>query len=231
MRAKETTMKAKDVMTTGVVTVTPDTSVSAIATILLERHISAVPVVDEAGLILGIVSEGDLIRRAETGTDRQTSWWLELLRTPEDKALAYVKSHGRRADEVMTRSIVTVEEDTELRDIARLLEDRRIKRVPVVRDGRIVGIVSRADLLRGLVTSQQQAAAGADDEGIRKHILERARADAGVVDTLLNVTVAQGVVHLWGSVDTQGERRAVHVVAENTPGVTEVVDHLRVLRG
>ncbi|MEJ1159315.1 CBS domain-containing protein [Prosthecomicrobium sp. N25] len=224
-------MKAKDVMTTGVVTVKPDTSVSAIATLLLERHISAVPVVDDLGTLLGIVSEGDLIRRAETGTDRKPSWWLELLRTPEDKALAYVKSHGRRADEVMTRDVVTVEEDTSLRDIARLLEERRIKRVPVVKGGHLVGIVSRADLLRGLVTAQQAAEASADDEGIRRSILERVRSDAGVVDTLLNVTVAAGIVHLWGSVDTPGERRAVHVVAENTPGVKEVVDHLRVLRG
>lgn len=222
-------MKAKDVMTTGVVTVSPDTTVNQIANILLDKHISAVPVVDAGGTLVGIVSEGDLIRRAETGTEARPSWWLELLRTSEDKALAYVKTHGRRADEIMSTTLVTVEEDTDLRDIARLLEERRIKRVPVVKDGRLIGIVSRADLLRGLVTARIEPVAGGEDE-IRARILQQVRREAGVGDTLLNVTVSEGVAHLWGSVQTEGERRAVIVVAENTAGVTSVVDHLRVLR-
>lgn len=222
-------MKAKDVMTTGVITVTPDTTVSVIAETLLSKHISAVPVVDELGQLVGIVSEGDLLRRTETETDRKRSWWLELIRTPEDKALDYVKSHGRRADEVMTRRLVTVEEDTPVREIARILEEKRIKRVPVVSAGHLVGIVSRADLLRGLVTKPIEETV-ADEEALRRSILKRARDEAGVGDTLLNVTVSDGVAHLWGSVDTLGERRAVQVVAENTPGVREVVDHLRVLR-
>lgn len=222
-------MKAKDVMTTGVITVTPDTTVSKIAGLLLEKHISAVPVVDEMGQLVGIVSEGDLLHRAETDTERKPSWWLELLRTPEDKAFDYVKTHGRKASEVMTRRLITVEENTDIREIANILEEKRIKRVPVVRGAHLVGIVSRADLLRGLVTRPMEAA-GADEDTTRKDILKRAREEAGVVDTLLNVTVADGVAHLWGSVDTEAERRAVQVVAENTPGITEVVDHLRVLR-
>ena len=221
-------MKAKDVMTTGVITVAPETQVNEIAGLLLDRHISAVPVVDAAGKLVGIVSEGDLIRRAETETAARPSWWLELLRTPEDKALAYVKTHGRRADEIMSTDLITVGRETELREIARLLEEHRIKRVPVVEDGRLVGIVSRADLLRGLVTARIVPAA-TDPDAIRKDVLDRI-ADAGIGDLLLNVTVAEGVAHLWGSVNTEAERGAAKVAAENTPGVVEVVDHLRVLR-
>lgn len=222
-------MKAKDIMTTGVVTVGPDTSVNEIATILLEKHISAVPVLDK-GILVGIVSEGDLIRRPETGTDRAPSWWLDLLRTPEDRALSYVRTHGRKARDVMSRNLVTITEDTSARDIATLLEERRIKRVPVLRGDELVGIVSRADLLRGLVTARLQSAGGDDDETIRQNILERIHNETGVGGALLNVTVAAGVAHLWGSVNIDAERDAVRVAAENTPGVTEVVDHLRVLR-
>ena len=128
-------MQAKDVMTPNVVTVTPDASVKDIAELLLERQISALPVVDAEQKIVGIVSEGDLLRRPETGTERRRSWWLSLFSSSEERAADYVKGHGRRAEEVMTRNVVTVEEDTPLNKIAELLERRRIKRVPVVVGG------------------------------------------------------------------------------------------------
>lgn len=222
-------MRAKDIMTTGVITVTPETTIDAIAGLLLDRRISAVPVVDPDGTLVGIVSEGDLIRRVETGTEPRPSWWLELLRTTEDRALDYVRSHGRHAAEIMSTSLITVTEETELREIARLLEDNRIKRVPVVRDGRLVGIVSRADLLRGLITARPAAPPAGNDAQIRTDALKRVH-DTGISDTLLNVTVADGTAHLWGSVTTEAERLAARVAVENTPGVGELVDHLRVLR-
>jgi CBS domain-containing protein len=222
-------MRAKDIMTTGVITVTPETTIDAIAGLLLDRRISAVPVVDPDGTLVGIVSEGDLIRRVETGTEPRPSWWLELLRTTEDRALDYVRSHGRRAAEIMSTSLITVTEETELREIARLLEDNRIKRVPVVRDGRLVGIVSRADLLRGLITARPAASPAGNDAQIRTEALKRVH-DTGISDTLLNVTIADGTAHLWGSVTTEAERLAARVAVENTPGVGELVDHLRVLR-
>ena len=137
-------MQAKDVMTTDVVTVAPDTEVSDIARLLLERHISALPVVDGDGGVVGIVSEGDLLHRRETDTEKHRNWWLGFLVGNEQRAAEYSKSHGTKASEIMSREVVTVNEDAQLGDIAELLEIRRIKRVPVLRDGKLVGIVSRA---------------------------------------------------------------------------------------
>ena len=221
-------MLAKHVMTADVVTVKPDTNVREIAKILLKRRISAVPVVDEADKLVGIVSEGDLMRRAEIGTEERESWWLALLADPEDEALEYVRTHGSRASDVMTRRVITVGEDATLRDVAAVLEHNRIKRVPVVRDGKLVGIVSRANLLQGLLTAKGDRTAPGDDS-IRTTILKRLREDAGVRDGLLNVTVADGIVHLWGGIRSQAEREAVRVVADNVRGVKGIEDHLTVL--
>ena len=153
-------MKAKDVMTTEVVYADPESSVRAIARTLLKHRISGVPVADHDGRVIGIVSEGDLMRRPESETVRPRSWWLELMETPEDRASQYLKSHGLTARDVMTREPITVAEDTPLEEIAMLLEQKAIKRVPVLRDGKLVGIVSRADLLHGLVARAGQARAG-----------------------------------------------------------------------
>ena len=154
-------MRAMDVMTTNVITVSPDTSVQEVAKILSERSISGVPVVDAENRLVGIVSEGDLLHRVEMGTDRRPdrrtgrrrSWWLDTVGSDEELARAYVKSHGRTARDVMTSEVTSVNETTELADIANLLETRRIKRVPVVRDGKLVGIVSRANLVRALAAA------------------------------------------------------------------------------
>ncbi len=156
-------MQAKDVMTSPVVTVGPDASVTDVARLLLERHISAAPVVDGSGTLLGVVSEGDLMRRPEAGTERRPSWWLTLISEPQDEAREYLKSHGLHARDVMTRHVLTVEEDASLQDIATLLEKHRIKRVPVMRAGKVVGIVSRANLLQALVAQSRPPAPQADD--------------------------------------------------------------------
>lgn len=140
-------MQAKDVMTAPVVTAETDTSVAAVAERLLERRISAMPVVDADGRVVGVVSEGDLMHRGESGGERHRSWWLALIASAEERSRDYVKNHGLRASDVMTRDPVTVGEDATLEEIAALLETHRIKRVPVLRDGRLVGIVSRANLL------------------------------------------------------------------------------------
>ncbi len=145
-------MRAKDVMTPSVVTVDPEASVQALATLLSERGISGAPVVDSSGRLIGIVSEGDLLHRAELGTERRDerrhSWWLEHYAS--GLARDYVKSHGRTVKDIMTRDVVTVAEETDLAQVATLLETNRIKRVPVMRDGKIVGIVSRANLVQGV---------------------------------------------------------------------------------
>jgi len=222
-------MRAGDVMTTKVVTVSPETAVRTIAQTLVERGISAVPVVDGAGRLLGIVSEGDLMRRAEAGTERQPSWWLDLLASPEEKARDYSRAHGLTARDVMSREVVTVEEDSPLASVAALLERHRIKRVPVVRDGALVGIVSRANLLHGLIAAQPAPASATktDDAAIRERILA-AIAEAGLAEPYVNPVVSGGRVQLWGLVSSEAEKDALRVAAETAPGVVAVENNVAV---
>lgn len=219
-------MRAKDLMTTDVIAVGADATVKAVAQILLSHRISAVPVTDKEGRLLGIVSEGDLLRRSETGTEPKRSWWLDLIASAEERADDYVKSHAKHVRDVMTTKLVTVEEDTPLSKVAALLEEKRIKRVPVVKDERLIGIVSRADLLRGIATAKIESAPAAGDEAIRAEVMKRLRDEAGVRDWLMNITVAEGTVHLWGGVRSNAERRAARVAAESVSGVSAVEDHL-----
>ena len=223
-------MRARDVMTSPVVSVGPETTVKEIAKLLIERRVSGVPVLDQGERVVGIVSEGDLIRRVEGTDERHRSWWLRLFSDATTDATEYVKTHGRRAADVMTRDVVTVGEDTPLHEIAALLEQRRVKRVPVVRDGRVVGIVSRANLLHGLAAGPADTPAPtADDEAIRARILTRLREEVGGMTQFVNVVVNQGVVDLWGTTDSPDVVQAVRVAAENTPGVREVRHHIGLL--
>jgi CBS domain-containing protein len=221
-------MKASDVMVRDVITVLPETSVSDAAKVLLDRGISAVPVVDQDGRLVGIVSEGDLMRRAEIGTQRRRSWWLELLTPSETLAADFVKSHALKVAEVMNRQVITATEDMSLGAIATLLERHGIKRVPIVRDGSIVGIVSRANLLRAFANLPDQAKppAPASDEAIRQGVLEHIRAQPGGMPWLVTVSVENGVVDLWGLVSSPEKKRAIRVAAEAMPGVREVRDNL-----
>ncbi len=226
-------MQARDIMTTAVAKVTADTSVPDIVDLLLRRRISAVPVVDADDRIVGMVSEGDLMRRHETGTERHRSWWLTLFTNTSDLAGDYTKSHGMHAHDIMTQPVLTVTEDATLPEIAQTLESKRVKRLPVVRDGKMVGIVSRADLLRGLAAQQAQIRANeksesvaTDDRAIRENLLSAIKDEAWVSSSYLNVVVSDGVVHLWGLVASDKERKALQIAAENTPGVKAVEQHL-----
>jgi CBS domain-containing protein len=178
-------MRALDVMTTEVITVDPDTSVQALAALLSERGISGVPVVDADNRVVGIVGEGDLLHRVETGTEgrakRPRSWWLDPIASDRELARDYVKSHARTVKDVVTRDVVSVSDTTELADIAMLLEARQIKRVPVVRDGKLVGIVSRANLVRALATtmSAPTTSADPDDRTISDKLLAELRGGTG----------------------------------------------------
>jgi CBS domain-containing protein len=220
-------MNAADIMTTRVITVLPDTSVREVARILHANRISAVPVVDAGGAILGMLSEGDLVRRAKPGPDGGGSWWLTLLAERRAPAGGSTGSRHLTAEEVMTRDVVRVREDTPLEEVASLLERHGIKRVPVERDGRIAGIVSRANLIHGLA-ARPQGAAPAGDAGIRSAILE-ALEKAAVSTHLLNVVVSDGTVYLWGAVDSASEHQAVRAAADSATGVKRVSDHLFVL--
>ena len=221
-------MLARDVMTAAVVTVTSDARVEDIAKLLLDKHISAVPVVDSADRLVGMVSEGDLMRRRENETERHRSWWLNLLVGPADQARDYVKVHGHTAEDVMTRDVVTVGEDTPVGEIAEILEKRRIKRVPVVREGKVVGIVSRANLLHGLAAHKDQisVAPSSDDRTIRKQVMELVAREGWITHGSLNVLVTDGAVELWGWVDSEEERKALKIAVAEIPGVRSLEDHL-----
>ena len=226
-------MRAMDVMTTNVITVGPNTSVQEVATLLSERGISGVPVVDAQDRVVGIVSEGDLLHRVETGTERRVqrrrSWWLDRIGSDEDLARDYVKSHGRTVKDVMTREVIAVTDTTELADIATLLETKGIKRVPVVRDGKLVGIVSRANLVRALAAAgaQMTTEAAGDDRTIRAKLLAELKGQEWVHAWAADIIVRDGVVHLWCSDDRpEEERQALRVAAENIPGVRGVEAHI-----
>jgi CBS domain-containing protein len=224
-------MLARDVMTKTVVSVRPDTPVSEIANTLLNGRISAVPVVDAENRILGIVSEGDLMRRPESDTEPHHSWWLRIFETAETQAAEYVKSHGLRAEEVMTAKVVTVTEDTPVGEIARILEERRIKRVPVVSDDELVGIVSRANLLHALASrpSSGPNAPTDDDRTLRKKILDEVAHNPEIDAEFINLTVADGTVDLWGIAESVEEKNAIRIAAEYIAGEGRVIDHVGVM--
>ncbi len=212
-------MQASDVMSTPVISVTDDASVADVARLLLRHGISAVPVLDANGALLGIVSEGDLVRRVESGTEREPSWWLRLFGDTDEWARNYAKTHGRRVTDVMTREVATVDEAASLPEIAGLLERRRIKRVPVMRGGEVVGIVSRANLLQGLAASPVQpgAAAAQGDRALRAGVEQEMRR-AGVDAAFINVVVADGVAWLWGAVRSESQFDAARIAAETAMG-------------
>lgn len=220
-------MNAADVMTPDVITVQPDTPLDQVIALMLQHGISGMPVVDRE-VVVGIISEGDLLRRVELGTAKSRAHLLEVLADAGSLAAEYVRTHGRRAAEVMTRDVVTVVETTPLAEVARLLEARRIKRVPVLRDGKLVGIVSRANLVRALAAQLQWVPpTQPDDQRIRTAVLrELRRYKWGAWVAQLDVTVADGVVTLWGLVNSEEQRTAVKVAAENVPGVRRVEDQL-----
>lgn len=220
-------MKAADIMVTDVITVSPDTPVAEAADVLLRNRISGVPVVDANDHILGIVSEGDLMRRIEAHTERRRSWWLEMFVSGDTLASEYVKSHGRKVADIMTRNVVTARETSPLSEIADLLERHRVKRLPIVRDGKLVGIISRANLLQAMASLRDRLKApDTDDRTLRDQVLARIKAAPWGRPWGINVTVQDGVVDLWGGVTSQEQRDAFRIAAETTPGVREVKDNL-----
>jgi CBS domain-containing protein len=220
-------MKAKDIMTSPVVTVEPDVGVLQAVRIMLQRHMSGLPVVDKEGRLIGIVTEGDFLRRAETGTQRRRPRWLEFLVGPGRLAQDYARSHGRKVSEVMTADPVTIGENASLDEIVKLMEKRQIKRAPVVRGDKVVGIVSRANLLHALASvARETKPAERDDEAIRALILAELAKEPWAPVTLINPVVREGVVELWGTITDERERPALIIAAENVPGVKAVHDHL-----
>jgi CBS domain-containing protein len=220
-------MNAADVMTRHVISIAPDAPLEDAVQLMLDRRISGIFVVDASGHLCGVVTEGDLLRRSELGTGKERSWWLKLLVSPGKQADDFIRTHGRKVSDVMTAQVIAVDVDAPLTDIVELMEQHRIKRVPVTDKDKVVGVVSRADMLRALaVTARQVREAPGDDRAIRNHLLDTVEKEAWTPVSTLNVTVADGVVDLWGTISDEQERRAITVIAENTPGVKKVNDHL-----
>lgn len=220
-------MKARDVMTWPVLSIEPDASVQEAIVRMLKHRISALPVVEANGVLVGIVSEGDLLRREEIGTQRRRPHWLEFLLGPGRLAREYAYAHGRKVKEVMSLDVITVGENASLDDVVSLMEQHRIKRVPVMRDGRLVGIVSRANLMQALASLVPAIAEESeDDAAIRERLMEEMDRQPWAPKGLINVIVKDGVASLWGSITDEREREALHVLAENTPGVKGMHDHL-----
>ena len=220
-------MKARDVMVSPVFTAKPNASVKEVAQILLKNQISAVPVVDDAGKLVGIVSEGDLMRRADLGTERHRSWWLAALFAEEETLAAeYVKAHGKKVADVMSKRLITAAPDTELNHIASLLEKHSIKRVPIVENGALVGIVSRANLIQALAGDRNASDVKVPDAQLRDMIMTHLKTQPWAHTSLLNVTVNDGIVDIWGITRSEAEKKALRVAAETTPGVRAVNDNV-----
>jgi CBS domain-containing protein len=224
----EDTMKAMDVMVRDVVTVKPETDVATAVKLLVEHDISALPVVDDTGTVVGVISEADLVHRTETGTDKQRPWWLEALTPGSILAEEFAKSHGRSVGEIMSPHVVSASQDASLGEIAALLERHRIKRVPIIKDGKLVGIVSRSNLIQALALASppRPDPAAQQDRNIRLELLSRLSDQKWTDFGSRNVIVSGGVVHLWGLVGSPEERTALVALAEGVRGVVGVSDEM-----
>jgi CBS domain-containing protein len=218
-------MKAGDVMTRKVLSTNPDASIAEMAKLMLENRISGLPVVDDRGDLVGIVTEGDCLRRAETGTERKRPRWLEFLIGPGRLAEEYIHAHGRKVADVMTPNPITITEDTPLDKVVHVMETRRIKRLPVMRDRKVVGIVSRANLLHALASAAANVpSVSPTDATIRDQLMAELAKQPW--SPQFTVTVRDGIVDLWGVVLAAHQREAAIVAAKNIAGVKAVRSHL-----
>lgn len=220
-------MRAADVMRHRVITIMPDATVAEAARVMLEHKVSGLPVLDAKGIVVGIVTEGDLLRRAEIGTERNRAHWLEFLLGPGRLADEYVHTHGRKVAEVMTKKVVTIDPSTTLDTLVGLMEKHRIKRLPVIASGKLVGIASRADLLgllAHMVPHAPQTTRG--DAEIRRRIFAEFDKNRGIFPGCLDAVVDHGIVDLRGVIGDERQREALKVAVENIDGVSKVVDHL-----
>jgi len=219
-------MNAADVMTRNVISISPDATVADAVQLMLDKGISGLFVIDTEGVMQGIITEADLLHRSELGTERHSSWFARLF-SPGREAADFTESHSRRVADLMTPDVLTVEEDTDLPEVVRVMERNGIKRVGVVKDGNVTGVITRSNLLRGLsMVARGAAGATADDRTIKSAIENGLAQESWAPVARIDLTVLEGVVEIWGTITSEDERRAVCVIAENTPGVKRVVDHM-----
>jgi CBS domain-containing protein len=213
-------------MTHRLTTVRVDTPIAKAAELMLEKRVSGLPVVDAKGRLVGIVSEGDFLRRGEIGTRHRRSGWLEFFFGPGKLASEFVKEEGRAVGDVMTRDPVTIAEDATLEDIVQIMEQKGIKRLPVLRNGDLIGIVTRANLLQAVANLARDASQpSTDDDTLRKEILHAIESQPWS-PMGLNAVVRDGIVDLSGVITDDRQRNAVVVAAKNVPGVKAVHDHM-----
>ncbi|MGX1307711.1 CBS domain-containing protein [Amorphus suaedae] len=223
-------MKVGDIMTVGAATVSPDTTIGQAAQLMLEHHISGMPVVDAEGKLLGMVTERDLLRRTEIGTEQEHRHWMELVMSAGTLADEYVRAHARKVSDVMSRDVVTISPEADLSEVVRQMEEHGYRRLPVVADGKVTGIVSRSNFLRALVRRADPAPAiTVDDLGIRNHIVDEIHRHGWVPSSSIDVTVRSGAVELKGAVIDPRIKDALRVAAENTPGVKSVDDQVELV--
>lgn len=219
-------MKAHDVMVRNVVTVGPDSNVTDAIALLVEHDISALPVVDADGNLIGILSEADLLEREELGAEHHHPWWMETLMPASKLAAEFAKAHGKKVSEVMSTDVITASEGTPVSEIAALLERHRIKRLPIVSQGKVVGIVSRSNLIQALASSKPAEPKLETDHEIRLELLDRLGKQRWTDFGNRNIIVQDGVVHLWGLVSSEAERKALRALADGVPGVSHVADEM-----
>ena len=222
-------MKAIDIMTRDVVAVDPRTSIHEVAALLVKHRISGLPVTAPDGRLLGIVSEGDLVERAEIGADPKGKWWLDGFSNTEALASRYAKAHGKTAAAVMTRQVATVGPNAELADVAQILQAHHVKRVPVVQDGKLLGIITRSDIVRAVSGAIGPAAPMARTDGdLQRAILERLRGERWLDASYVNLSVDKGRVMVAGLIGSNEERRALCSLVEEVAGPDTVIDQLEV---
>jgi CBS domain-containing protein len=222
-------MIVSDVMTRKVLSVAPDDTVDNAVNLMLRHGISGLLVVDAQGTLAGVVTEGDLLRRDEIGTERHRPWWLRVLVSPGKQALDFTRTHGRKVSDIMTPEVICVDVATPLEEVVETMEKQRVKRLAVTEKGHVVGVIARSDLLRALLSHERENVSTStqqDDRTVRANILAALEAASWAPMTTLNVTVAKGVADVWGTITNADERRGICVIVENVPGVKAVHDHL-----
>ena len=222
-------MKAHEIMVRNIVSVNRGTSVSEIAQLLVTHRVSGLPVVTKDNELIGIVSESDLLHRAEVGTEKKRKWWLAVLVDPDTAAREYTKAHGLKAEDIMTRHVVTVDPEADLSKVADVLDSHNIKRVPVLKDGKVVGIITRADLVRTLAgIDVKRPGQRGNDRQLESALFDKFRGQSWLNSTFINATVNNGIVELWGFAQSEDQRRALRVLVEEVEGVLEIKDHLKI---
>jgi CBS domain-containing protein len=220
-------MRAADVMTPDPISIDPEASISDAVQVMLKHRFSGLPVVDKNGALVGVVTEGDLLRRTETGTQRKRPGWIEFVIGAGRLAAEYQKAAGRKVSDVMTPDVHSVKEDTPLAEVVPLMERHRIKRVLVVRGDKLVGMLTRANLLHALAIVDAEIKSGpTDDASIRDKLYAKLKGQPWAAVHLMDITVRAGTVYLWGTLLDERQRGAIRVAAENIPGVKNVVDNL-----